>query len=67
MASRKPPAAAPPLRARAIVERKDGTQMRRTTVYFPADLARLLKVHCAEHGYDMSSVVSEAVRRYLAG
>ena len=67
MPPRKPPPSGPAPRTGAVVERKDGSQLRRTTIYFPEPLARQLRVYCAEHNFDMSSVVSEALKRYLAG
>jgi len=49
-----------------LVKRKDGRTRRRTTVYFPPDLATRLAVHCATAGVDLSDVVTAAVTEYLA-
>jgi hypothetical protein len=52
-------------RTAAHVSRKDGRTLKRMTLYLPLELARRLAVHCAEREMDMSTVVSEAVRRHL--
>jgi hypothetical protein len=52
-------------RTAAHVSRKDGRTLKRMTLYLPLDLARRLAIHCAEREIDMSTVVSEAVRRHL--
>jgi len=50
---------------RALVQRKSGRTRRRTTVYFPPELAKRLAVHCAGEGTELSEVVSRAVVAYL--
>jgi hypothetical protein len=50
---------------RTLVARKDGTERRRTTVYFAPELAKRLNVYCATHDLEMSQVVGEAVERLL--
>lgn len=45
--------------------RRDGRELRRLTLYLPADLARRLAVHAAEADRDMSEVVTEALADYL--
>jgi hypothetical protein len=52
-------------RTAAHVSRKDGRTLKRMTLYLPIDLARRLAIHCAERDIDMSTVVTEAVRRHL--
>ena len=47
--------------SKATVQRKDGRELRRMTVYLPADLAARLRVHCAGRDVDVSEVVAEAV------
>jgi hypothetical protein len=47
------------------VKRKDGRTRRRTTVYFPPDLATRLAVHCAREGVELSDAVTAAVDAYL--
>jgi hypothetical protein len=53
-------------RRAAVIERKNGVQVRRTTVYFPLDLAQQLAVYCATHDVDLSQVASTALAEYLA-
>jgi hypothetical protein len=48
-----------------VLTRSDGREVRRLTLYLPADLAKRLAVFCAEHDADMSDVVSEAVAKRL--
>jgi hypothetical protein len=47
------------------IARKDGRMLKRMTLYLPSDLAKRLAVYCAEHEIDMSTIVTESVRRYL--
>lgn len=46
--------------------RRDGRELRRLTLYLPAELAKRLAVHAAEADRDMSEVVAEALADYLA-
>ena len=39
---------------------------KRLTVYLPSDLARRLRVHCAEKGEPTSSAIEREVARMLA-
>ena len=48
-----------------VLSRKDGRTLRRMTLYLPVDLARKLAVFCAEQDTDMSTVVTEALRKQL--
>jgi len=50
---------------RALVARKDGRKLRRTTVYLPNKVANRLLVYCAERDVDISTVVTDAVRRWI--
>lgn len=52
-------------RRRSLVTRQNGTERRRTTVYFEPGLARRLNVYCATHDLEMSQVVGEAVEALL--
>ena len=52
-------------RNRALVARKDGRKLRRTTVYLPNEVANRLLVYCAERDTDISRVVTDAVRRLI--
>jgi len=54
-----------PVAHRAVVERADGSKVRRSTIYLPVELARRLSVHAAEHDLDVSAVVAAAVEVYL--
>ena len=51
----------------ALVDRRDGRQLRRRTVYLPADLDRRLRAHCAEHDVDASEVLARALGATLQG
>jgi hypothetical protein len=57
--------ASPKPATRGVLTRSDGRELRRLTIYLPADLAKRLAVHCAEHDEDMSAVVTEAVATRL--
>jgi hypothetical protein len=52
-------------RSPTLVARKDGTERRRTTVYFAPELSRRLNVYCATHDLEMSQVVGDAVEALL--
>lgn len=54
------------VRAVGLVERADGRQRRRLTIYLPVELAKRLVVHCAAGELEMSDVVTDAVERELA-
>lgn len=57
--------AAPPPTRSAVVTRSDGRELRRMTIYLPADLAKRLAVRCAELDADLSAVIAEAVAKHL--
>ncbi|MDD5672343.1 MAG: hypothetical protein PHN49_11970 [Candidatus Omnitrophica bacterium] len=48
------------------VKRKDGRELHRLTIYLPIELARQLRIHCAETDSQMSHFVTEAIRQRLA-
>lgn len=50
---------------RALVERRNGRQTRRTTVHFKPDTFDALQAYCAAEGDDLSRVVDRAVREFL--
>lgn len=52
---------------RGIVARADGRELKRMTVYLPADLAKRLAIHCADIDSDVSRVISAAVEGMLTG
>ena len=52
-------------RSKRVVERKDGTQLRRMTVYMPPELAKRLKIVAATTDREMSAIVTEAVGAWL--
>lgn len=54
------------LGGRAPIVRADGRELRKLHVYVAAATAKALAVYCAEVERDQSSVVEEAVARYLA-
>jgi hypothetical protein len=51
---------------RALFERADGKAVRKLSFYLPADLAKSLQIHCVTSERDMSTFVTELVRRALA-
>lgn len=63
---------APEKRAKTKVSKKktilraSGRELRRLGIYFPADLARDLAVHCAGEGIELSAFVVTSVQRELA-
>jgi hypothetical protein len=63
---RPEPVGSPALRrSKAVVERSDGRQLRRTTVYLPPELHRRVAVHAASFDIDVSGVVVEALEQFL--
>jgi hypothetical protein len=58
-------ASSPQAAGPGLVKRKDGRTRRRTTVYFPPDLATRLAIHCASEGVELSDAVTAAVTAYL--
>ncbi len=49
----------------APLQRKDGRQVRKMTIYLPVDLAKRLAMHCTAVEVDMSETVAEALSRLL--
>ena len=49
----------------ADMMRGDGHELRRSTIYFPADVAEQLRLHCTKQGMQMSGFVSRAVAQAL--
>lgn len=47
------------------VKRADGRTLRRTTFYVDEKLHKRLRLYCAEHNFDMSSVVADALNIHL--
>lgn len=61
-----PPAAAVPSSARRVVtRRRDGTELRRLTIYLPIPLFKRLAGQAAEDDRDMSTLIAEALQGYL--
>lgn len=54
------------LSKKKTILRVSGRELRRVGIYFPADLARDLAVHCAGEGIELSAFVVTSVRRELA-
>ena len=48
-----------------VVQRKNGRQRRRMTLYFDPEIAAQLTAYCATEGRELSHFVNEAVRRRL--
>ena len=55
----------PPKKRATVTTRASGAEVKRMTVYLPADLARRLAVHCAERGEPMSDAITIGLTRYL--
>lgn len=55
-----------PPEGRAVIERKDGRKLRRTTVYMEIDLAKRVGVHAVLRGVDQTQIIKEALLEYLA-
>jgi hypothetical protein len=53
-------------RGRGVVERKDGRSLRRTTIYFPPELAEKLRMQSARTDRPVSDIVVTAVERFLS-
>jgi hypothetical protein len=51
---------------RALFERADGKTVRKLSFYIPADVAKSLQLHCVANERDMSTFVTDLVRRALA-
>lgn len=51
--------------ARKLEVRKDGSELRKVTVYLEPDLDRALAIHAASEGIDRSAIVNDAISRYL--
>ena len=50
---------------RAVLERKDGRLVRRTTVYMEVELAKRVGIHAVERGIDQTQIIQEALIEYL--
>ena len=64
MAARKHLSLNPALRSSLRVQR-DGTVLRRITVYLPVELATDFMVHCVRADEDMSKVVTKLVAKLV--
>jgi hypothetical protein len=51
---------------RVVHVRKDGRQLRRTTIYMPVGLATRVGVFAVTRGVDQTDVIREALEGYLA-
>lgn len=56
----------PARRKRGLVRRADGTALRHIAAYVPPALYERLRALADDHGYTVSDVVTDALRRYLA-
>jgi hypothetical protein len=52
--------------SKASARLSDERGRRRMTVYLPEDLAKRLRIHCAESDSEVSAAVTDAVKRYLS-
>jgi len=52
-------------RPKRQVERKDGRQLHRLTVYLPPELDRRLRLHCVETDTKISEALGQAVENWL--
>jgi len=50
---------------RVVHVRKDGRQLRRTTIYMPVELATRVGVFAVTRGVDQTDVIREALEGYL--
>jgi hypothetical protein len=50
---------------RAVLVRKDGRQVRRTTIYMEVELAKRVGIHAVERGIDQTQIIQEALEEYL--
>ncbi|HEU4728412.1 MAG TPA: hypothetical protein VFT22_10995 [Kofleriaceae bacterium] len=57
----------PTLDSATVRTQKDGTEVKRLTVYIPVDLARELSVVAAQCGVSVSSLMDAAVRDLIGG
>jgi hypothetical protein len=51
---------------RVVFERANGEPVRKLSFYIPADVAKSLQLHCVANERDMSTFVTDLVRRTLA-
>lgn len=59
-------AAFPAPTGRRVHERKDGRQVRRTTILMQLELARRLDLYAAQHGIDKTAVLHAALEQWLS-
>jgi len=69
--STRPPAESAPIptpaakRSRSVLTRKDGRELKRTTIYLPVALAKRVAIRCAEDDRELSDVITEALGQWL--
>jgi hypothetical protein len=55
-----------PAKTKSTIPRaRDGEQLIKTTIYIPIGMATRLRLHCAEHWTNMSSVIEDALAKHL--
>src|SRR5690606_25563754 len=59
------PTRQPAVSRRRTITRADGRELRKQTIYLPADLARRLAIYAAAEGTELSAIVADALERYL--
>jgi hypothetical protein len=60
------PRASGATKRRGTVQRADGEELRRITVYLPPDVAKQLLTYCFERDLKVSDIGAEAIRNFLA-
>ena len=53
-------------RVRGLVQRADGAELARITVYLEPAVAMKLKRHCLENGLQVTDLAAKAVSNYVA-
>lgn len=61
----QPAATSPRTKGRAVLERKDGRKVRRTTIYMEVSLAKRVARHAVEREVDQTQIIQEALIEYL--
>lgn len=49
-----------------VTRKRTGAELRRMTIYLPDDVARAIKVRCAQEGRTITDVMSELAGKWVA-
>lgn len=60
-----PASSRPPAKVRGLVQRADGRERVRITVYLDPDVGVKLRRHCFENGLQVSEIAAEAVTKFV--